>query len=85
MITTPHGFLPTPNPSTPYETHRSSWKARELKKLGYTVYGYGFKWARHANPYIAKLFRYLFTPISFKITIVREYLIAMKQIKDNYK
>jgi hypothetical protein len=83
MITTPHGFLPSPNPSTPYETHRSSWKASELKKLGYTIYGYGFKWARYAPPYVAKLLRYLFTPISFIIIIVSEYLIAIKQIEDN--
>ena len=81
MITTPNGFLPTPAPSTQYETHWSSWKTCEFKKLGYTVYGYGFKWARHVNPYIGKLFRYIFTPISFKMTLLSEFLIAVKQVQ----
>lgn len=46
ILTTPNGFLPTyAGPKdNPTETHLSGWTAKELRKLGFEVYGLnGFK------------------------------------------
>jgi SAM-dependent methyltransferase len=43
MLTTPNGFLPvTPGPEDkPEEKHVSGWRVKELRDLGYEVYGFG--------------------------------------------
>jgi ubiquinone/menaquinone biosynthesis C-methylase UbiE len=33
----------TPSEANPYDEHKYTWKPRELKNLGYTVRGYGFR------------------------------------------
>ena len=48
ILLTPNGFYPQDGyDSNPYQIHKSGWSSRDLKQLGYKVYGLrGFKYLR---------------------------------------
>lgn len=55
IIFTPNGFVPQQKHADDLEEHLSGWKAHEMRKLGYKVYGmYGPKFLR-GNDYGIKL------------------------------
>jgi ubiquinone/menaquinone biosynthesis C-methylase UbiE len=43
ILTTPNGYFPFSLELYPYETHKSTYSASELKRFGYKVFGIGFK------------------------------------------
>jgi len=85
IITTPQGFAPREAPcGLEAETHRSTWTRGDFKKRGYTVHGIGFHFlklwlgTRFLSVYGA-LF-YFFTPFSWLMPSLAEYLIAKKKV-----
>jgi SAM-dependent methyltransferase len=63
LITTPQYFRTISMPTG----HRSIWKASELKKGGYKVRGYGFKYSNVFPQKAKMLIDALFTPLSYFI------------------
>ncbi len=43
VVTTPNGFIPTPDAEIPWQEHRSGWIPDEFRRLGYRVCGFGLK------------------------------------------
>ncbi len=72
IITTPNGFMPGYG-------HACGWTAKELRKIGFKVYGIGSKLRlRIHNKKIYFLLYLLFTPISYFLPIFSQALIATK-------
>jgi len=85
VITTPQGFAPRKGPGgLEAEAHRSTWTNSDFKKRGYSVHGIGFRFFKiwlgtRALRIYAALF-YVFTPFSWLMPSLAEYLIAKKKV-----
>jgi 2-polyprenyl-3-methyl-5-hydroxy-6-metoxy-1,4-benzoquinol methylase len=83
VITTPNGFVPQgPLGGATSEIHRSGWYMRDLKKRGYRVLGLGFRFYKtgKGNWKIWGILHHIFTPLSYVLPQLGEYLIAIKEL-----
>jgi hypothetical protein len=84
-ITTPQGYAPREGPmGFEAEAHRSAWTSGDLRRRGYSVNGIGFRflkiWIGRGYLSIYGALFYFFTPISWLVPSLAEYLIAKKHI-----
>lgn len=72
------------------EVHKSGYKVSDFKRRSYKVHGVGFRFLKFFLAKKLGLQRlwaglcYLFTPFSYFIPTIGEFLIATKEIKDKY-
>ena len=81
ILSTPNGFKKQKATDLPYtEAHKSAWRPSDFINRGYKVHGLGFKFIKiyESNPYLWGFLFYIFTPFSFLIPHLGEYLIAKK-------
>ena len=81
ILSSPNGFKEQKAKNMPYtETHISAWNASEFASRGYKVNGIGFKHVKvyESNPYLWGFLFYIFTPISFSLPNLGEYIVAKK-------
>lgn len=81
IVTTPHfvrkrGGLPTPEGFNPYERHVSRWSIKELRSLGYQVFGTGF-----LPLAMFPLLNSILSPITFLTPQLSTHLVAKKRVK----
>lgn len=84
LLTTPNGFLEINQPRNEFERHRSGWKVRDLRKMGFMVRGFGLKYAwkfERSSKNLASFLRWVATPFSFVVPQIAEYLIAFKRTR----
>jgi len=79
----------TPNVEGPGETepqlaHKSSWKAKDFKKLGYVVRGSGFKYSSLVKRSLKVEVGLVVTILSFYLTPLATILNAWKYLKKPY-
>jgi len=88
IITTPNGFLPTKHKLL-LESHKSGWYVKDFRSLGYKVRGIGFRfitsYKAFSKPYLHGAFRFGFTPFSYVIPELGEFLVAVKELKRDLK
>jgi ubiquinone/menaquinone biosynthesis C-methylase UbiE len=80
IVTTPNGFLETPNSSF-YQLHRSGWTVADFKRRGYVVRGYGMKFGNRLLPVFPRLamgLHYIFTPLSYVFPQMAGFLVCVK-------
>ena len=81
ILSSPNGFKEQKAIGMPCtEAHLSEWKPVEFTRRGYKVHGLGFKFVKvyESNPFLWGFLFYIFTPVSFLIPDLGEYLIAKK-------
>ncbi len=98
VITTIVGFFEY-NPiekekdKNPLQAHKSAWSIEEFKQMGYKVHGqglkyiYGEKGIAHKYPFFLHWFTYIafcFAPICYFFPSLSTYMIAVKEIKNEY-
>jgi 2-polyprenyl-3-methyl-5-hydroxy-6-metoxy-1,4-benzoquinol methylase len=85
IVTTPNGFTSQePLRGIESERHLSGWSTTDLKKLGFRVKGYGFRFVKPTKHYlIYKFFDCIFTPISYIFPYLGRYLVACAETYGN--
>jgi len=81
ILSSPNGFKEQKAKDIPYtEAHKSAWGPPDFISRGYKVHGLGFKFIKiyESNPYLWGFLFYIFTPFSFLVPDLGEYLIAKK-------
>ena len=80
VLTTPNGFLPTPDSSF-YHIHKSGWTVKDLRRKGYSVHGFGARLGNKLLPSFPKLamsLHYALTPLSYLFPRFAGFLVATK-------
>lgn len=83
VLTTPNGYYAQAALSgIETERHLSGWTVSELKKFGFNVKGFGFRFFRSTKiSYIYHLLGNLFTPVSYLIPEFAGFLVAYLDVK----
>lgn len=86
IVTTHNGFM-LHEDEVRFQIHRSGWFVRDFKKVGWRVRGIGFLGAKpffgreeEKARFLWGLLFYLFTPMSYIISFLGDFLIAVKDI-----
>jgi SAM-dependent methyltransferase len=80
VITTPNIFIETSS-KLDHDTHKSLWTPADFRKMGYKVYGLGFRVDVSYNDRFLKLkqaVNYLFTPLSYLLPQISKTLLCVK-------
>lgn len=82
IFATPNGYLPSADPKSDLDIHRTGWHVRDFKKRGFRVNGIGFKlinlYSSHGHAYLYAFLRHIFTPVSYIFPQFGEILIAVR-------
>jgi len=83
LTTTPNGvYFQGALDGVQSQRHLSTWSVSNLKRFGFHVRGYGFRFVRPTKvPFIYGLLDNIFTPISYILPYVARFLIAYYDVK----